>query len=911
MNTRIPRIICSLAICIALVAAQALPVSTTSADTASPASSTSVGTSTAASQADVTASGTLSCENTQITLDCSGALADADVLAQGWIESVFRAAASTASSPDTTSTASSDSPSPTSSSDDGTTFSTLGIWGEEKYADDDVNLTVYEKLKSFVTNIAENGGETVCTVEVALSDMTVEECLAALDADDVMSALCADCPFELWWYDKTTGVSAEVTYTSSTVTITFTFAVIEAYADTSKTTTIDGITCYVAVSTDAATSAETAASAAAGIVSAYATSESGSEGTVKSILEYYKDEICELVSYDSDAADESYEGGYGEPWQLVAVFDGDDTTNVVCEGYAKAFQYLCDLTWPDDDEPVTAYCVAGTMNGGTGEGDHMWNLVRVAGHSYVCDLTNTDEGTIGEDGELFLASATDASSSSASGYTFTITEEDGTSQDVTYAYDSDTTSLFTSTVLTLDETDFPSGTVIGAEVGDSGLIELTVWDANDSSALTTYVGALTTYAVSGDDGTLTFTADASHLYIQVADLAEGTYSLILLATGFEAVVIVFCVASDGTLESAVMTESADCDVTGHIWDEAVSTATCTEAGTTTWTCMVCGETTSEETAALGHSWGQAEFTWADDSTATAVLTCSNDSSHITTATAALVTWTVTTEATQTTSGTGTLVATITVGDSVFTDTREVEIAALGTQETAAVDMEVTDSGTLTIVGDADSGATDESLSAYLQSITLVTATSTYGISYVIGFDSSTGVIDTSLLGAGDWTVSVTAAGYEDVTASLTVVAAEDETLSAGSVTVTDGTVATAAAAAAMGQTQTTGATVKAKSKKAVKVKGKAKAGKTTKTAKVKAKKLFKVSGTATSLSWKVASVKAGSKKVSKSQKKKFVLDKKTGDLKVKKGVSKGTYTLTVKVTVDGAVQKVKLKLKVK
>jgi hypothetical protein len=59
-------------------------------------------------------------------------------------------------------------------------------------------------------------------------------------------------------------------------------------------------------------------------------------------LEGYRDEICALVSYNNAALNGSY--SYGNPWQLIYVFDGDSSTNVVCEGYAKAFKYLCDLT---------------------------------------------------------------------------------------------------------------------------------------------------------------------------------------------------------------------------------------------------------------------------------------------------------------------------------------------------------------------------------------------------------------------------------------------------------------------------------------------------------------------------------------------------------------------------------------
>ena len=54
-------------------------------------------------------------------------------------------------------------------------------------------------------------------------------------------------------------------------------------------------------------------------------------------LTAYKDEICGLVKYDQYAVFDAD----SDPWQLVYVFDGDPDTDAVCEGYAKAFQYLC------------------------------------------------------------------------------------------------------------------------------------------------------------------------------------------------------------------------------------------------------------------------------------------------------------------------------------------------------------------------------------------------------------------------------------------------------------------------------------------------------------------------------------------------------------------------------------------
>lgn len=43
-------------------------------------------------------------------------------------------------------------------------------------------------------------------------------------------------------------------------------------------------------------------------------------------------------AYAADDGDFSLDN---DPWQLIHVFDGDTTTNVVCEGCSKAFVYTC------------------------------------------------------------------------------------------------------------------------------------------------------------------------------------------------------------------------------------------------------------------------------------------------------------------------------------------------------------------------------------------------------------------------------------------------------------------------------------------------------------------------------------------------------------------------------------------
>ena len=119
-------------------------------------------------------------------------------------------------------------------------------------------------------------------------------------------------------------------------------------------------------------------------------------------LSGYKDEICSLADYD-DTITENSVVPYGDAWQIIYVFDQDPETKVVCEAYAKAFQYLCDQT-EFDDQKIECCTVSGTMNGIV----HMWNIVTMPdGKNYIVDPTNCDEGTLSAlDGGIFLAGGT-------------------------------------------------------------------------------------------------------------------------------------------------------------------------------------------------------------------------------------------------------------------------------------------------------------------------------------------------------------------------------------------------------------------------------------------------------------------------------------------------------------------------
>ena len=161
--------------------------------------------------------------------------------------------------------------------------------------------------------------------------------------------------------------------------------------------------------------------------------ENQGKGTYGKLVAY-REYITKAVDYNFAAADENNGYPYGDPWQLIYVFDGDPDTNVVCEGYSKAFKYLCDLTWTGSDPEVACYLPTGTMDGGTGAGLHMWNIVSIGGVNYLTDITNCDSGTTGAPDQLFLCGAEGSVDASYAAAT--------TNGTVTYVYDNETLALY-------------------------------------------------------------------------------------------------------------------------------------------------------------------------------------------------------------------------------------------------------------------------------------------------------------------------------------------------------------------------------------------------------------------------------------------------------------------------------------
>ena len=274
---------------------------------------------------------------------------------------------------------------------------------------------VYNTLKEQLILIANGQREdTEIQTEGTLPDQT--------SADKVWQALLADLPYALYWHDKTIGIVYSYIPDNGLKDVTFKFKVAAEFRGGSLyTTNIPNVPAAVAVAKQ--------------VVSA------NRGKTDYNKLQAYRQYICDQVSYNSGI---NAGTAYGNPWQLLWVFDGDASTNVVCEGYAKAFKYLCDLTEESNGwiGSVETLDVTGTMDGGR----HMWNVVRINGTNYLADVTNCDQGMVGYPTELFLCGIQTNGSS--------MYHQD---TETTYIYDTDTRNSFKAADLAVSATGFDPG----------------------------------------------------------------------------------------------------------------------------------------------------------------------------------------------------------------------------------------------------------------------------------------------------------------------------------------------------------------------------------------------------------------------------------------------------------------------
>lgn len=332
----------------------------------------------------------------------------------------------------------------------------LANWGETAGVLNDNEKRIYDTLKAFAKRAAageeEDSYQIVADVQIrwSFSELGVsgwddanlgqavrKKMSQSVNTSKILNCLLVDCPSDLYWFDKTY-------YNADVSALSYGYSYMQTPAGNGVEVSGFKVNLVVAedyreaggsvydLDTAKIQSAQKAIQNAEQIV----TENVGKSDYEKMVA--YKDAICEKTSYNHSAAD----GGasYGDPWQLIYVFDDDASTNVVCEGYSKAFQYLCDLSG------INCYTVTGIMDGGTGSGPHMWNVVPVDGLNYLVDVTNCDSGTVGYPDQLFMVGA---AGSVEQGYTATV--KSGTIQ---YTYDPNTLNLYGNGPLTLSADDY-------------------------------------------------------------------------------------------------------------------------------------------------------------------------------------------------------------------------------------------------------------------------------------------------------------------------------------------------------------------------------------------------------------------------------------------------------------------------
>ncbi len=193
----------------------------------------------------------------------------------------------------------------------------------------------------------------------------------------VVNTLLQSNPYEFYWFDKTEGYEYSISYKTTSDSYIMRISNVGFYvskdyqgADEHHVSSVYG------------EAAQTARDNALAIINKFKDLDDYKK------LSAYKNKILELTDYNYAAIQSDYDKQYKNPWQLVWVFDGNPDTKVVCEGYSKAFQFLCDnSTFRSSD--VYVLSVVGLNNGSR----HMWNVVHMEdGNYYLADITNCDTG---------------------------------------------------------------------------------------------------------------------------------------------------------------------------------------------------------------------------------------------------------------------------------------------------------------------------------------------------------------------------------------------------------------------------------------------------------------------------------------------------------------------------------------
>lgn len=372
--------------------------------------------------------------------------------------------------------------------------------------------SVYNEVKPMVKQVADGTRDSTIfeipgtwakpksewgiTGEVISAGKLTAEASAAIEAafnlDALMQRMLSEMPYELYWFDKTEGIGMSYGVSLSGEILTVKNLKLSMYISQAYAKINEGGATYDPLTADTAkTSAAKRAAENATQVVAANTAKSDHE-KLKAYLDYIKD----AVSYNNEAANNNATP-YGDPWQIIYVFDNDSSTNVVCEGYAKAFKHLCDLSSFSESD-LFCSLVTGTMTVGTSAGPHMWNIVTVGGRNYLVDVTNCDTGTVGAPDKLFLCGA--AENVPSEKYTAT-----AGSQSIVYEYDAKTLSDYASSDLKLEEVPYSPTSVSGLTVSGtirsygsaSENITVTLVPIGGSPLVKSVTGSSVTYSFTG------------------------------------------------------------------------------------------------------------------------------------------------------------------------------------------------------------------------------------------------------------------------------------------------------------------------------------------------------------------------------------------------------------------------------
>jgi len=327
-----------------------------------------------------------------------------------------------------------------------------------------VEQSVYDKLKAFITRIAHNGGLAETTFAptdfegLVYSWPTGTDVMAAFESQislyNVWTALVHDCPYELYWFDKNReGASVGFTTNDDGVNVSITqFTVLLPVSLNWRSNPT-----YTTTVTSDVSKVKLAVENAVYIADKYASKDDYTK------MEGFKNEIFNLVDYNDNEVIGGTEYINNSSWQMINVFDEDPATKALSDGYAKAFQYLCDISEFDN---ARCYTIKGTVSGE----DYVWNIVTMEdGKTYLVDIAITDQ-ELGKYGQYFFAGYDDGGRWSG----FVV-------NDRRYSYHSNN-NLFDIELLILADKDYfyqPKGTLYSGQCGDNAH-----WHLNENGTLT-------------------------------------------------------------------------------------------------------------------------------------------------------------------------------------------------------------------------------------------------------------------------------------------------------------------------------------------------------------------------------------------------------------------------------------------